>query len=144
MSKHTLSSTKSASQRERINAAYRERIANDPDYRKKRNDKSRRWREKNRGHITEYNAERYAENPEYLYTAVRKSEQKHRQHYLARKAVWYAVSVGKLPPAWSMVCEICGEAQAAHYHHHHGYDIEHRLDVQPVCTECHGKAHWVD
>ncbi|MGK2953565.1 MAG: hypothetical protein ACSLEZ_14440 [Thiobacillus sp.] len=130
--------------RERINAAYRERIANDPEYRKKRNDKSRRWRERNRVRIAEYNAARFDETPEVMRKAIRTSQQKYPERHKARKAVAYAVQSGKFPPAWTMVCAHCQEALAAEYHHHNGYVGEHKLDVIALCTECHGKAHWVD
>jgi hypothetical protein len=125
------------------NAEYRARITNDPEYRKKRNDKSRRWRERNRARIAEYNAARYEEKPEYLYQATRSYIQRNPERRSAHKAVSYAVKVGKFPPAWTMVCEHCQEALASQYHHHNGYLGEHRLDVIALCTECHGKAHWV-
>lgn len=133
-----------ARNRERLNEEYRLRIANDPGYRKKRNDKSRAWRERNRQHITEYNATRFEENPEAMRAAIKASDKKNPERRKAHKAVYYAVKVGKLPPAWSMVCEDCQESAAANYHHHKGYSEEYKLDVIALCTECHGKAHRVN
>lgn len=126
------------------NAASRERIASDPEYRKKRNDKSRSWRERNRERIAEYNAMRFEEKPVAMRAAIKASRQKYPEHRKAHKAVAYAVKSGKFPPAWTMVCEHCQEALAAEYHHHKGYEPEHKLDVIALCTECHGKAHWVN
>jgi len=133
-----------AKYRDQRNADYRARLATDPEYRKKRNDKSRAWRERKRDHIADYNAARFDNEPEKMRVAIRASERKYPEHRAARKAVYYAVQVGKLPPVWTMVCEHCQEAQASHYHHHNGYVGEHKLDVIALCTECHGKAHWVD
>jgi hypothetical protein len=122
------------------NAKYRERIANDPEFREKRNNKSRAWRERNRAHIATYNAERYANDPEYLRAASRASKEKYPERDQARYAVKTAVRQGILPPACAMVCERCQEAQAGDWHHP---DYSKPLDVQALCTECHGKEHWV-
>lgn len=59
----------------------------------------------------------------------------------ARGTVSDAVRNGKLPPAWSMVCDGCQEAQAAEWHHHNGYEREHWLDVVARCLDCHGLEH---
>jgi len=48
---------------------------------------------------------------------------------------------GKLPPASSLQCVSCN-GPADHYHHHRGYDEEHREDVVPVCRTCHAKEHY--
>lgn len=144
MTDHTSNAPSTENKRELRNAEYRARIANDPEYRNKRNEKSRRWRERNRAHIAQYNAARYEEKPEYLYQATRSYIQRNPERRAAHKAVSYAVKMGKFPPVWTMVCEHCQEAQAGHYHHHEGYVGEHRLDVIALCTECHGKAHWVE
>jgi hypothetical protein len=129
---------------EKSNAAARARLAVDAEYRKKRNDKSRAWRQRNRDHISDYNAARFETEPEVMRAAIRSSQRKYPDRHSARKAVAYAVQVGKLPPPSTIVCASCQEAQAAQYHHHNGYSEEHRLDVIALCTECHGKAHWVD
>lgn len=130
--------------REERNEEYRARLAADPEYRKKRNDKSRAWRERNRERIAEYNAARLEEKPDAMRAAIRASGKKYPERIKAHKAVGYAVKSGKFPPASTMVCEHCQEALASDYHHHKGYEPEHKLDVIALCTECHGKAHWVD
>ena len=47
---------------------------------------------------------------------------------------------GTLPAASSLACVECGN-QAAHYHHHLGYEPEHWTDVIPVCHTCHRLLH---
>lgn len=130
--------------REQRNIEYRDRIAKDLEYRKKRNDKSRAWREGNREHIAQYNAARYDDDPQRMRAAVKSSHAAYPEHLKARKSVAWAVKAGTFPPAWTMVCERCQEAQAAQYHHHKGYDPEFKLDVIALCTECHGKEHQSD
>ena len=40
------------------------------------------------------------------------------------------------------VCEHCGKRRRVIQGHHYlGYEPEHWLDVQWLCTKCHGKAH---
>lgn len=58
----------------------------------------------------------------------------------AHSAVGTAVKRGKMPKAPELTCVQCG-AQASHYHHHHGYDRAHRLDVVPLCHTCHLVVH---
>lgn len=108
--------------REKLSARERERRA-DSTYRKKCAVKLKKWRERNREYVSAYNRG----------DAVR-----------ARGAINKAVLRGDFPPPASMVCEGCQEAQAQHYHHPQGYAKEHWLDVIALCTECHGKAHWVE
>jgi len=54
----------------------------------------------------------------------------------ARSAVNHAIRDGKLPDPTTLRCE-CGKS-AMEYHHHKGYDESNRLEVIPVCVECHG------
>lgn len=67
---------------------------------------------------------------------------RHFNEQLARGAVNDAVRRGKFPPARTMVCEGCKEAQAAHWHHHKGYAASVRLDVIALCMDCHAKEHY--
>ena len=60
----------------------------------------------------------------------------HPERYGAHMAVHYAIKVGKLAKATTLKCIYCLK-QARQYHHHNGYENEHRLDVVPVCLECH-------
>jgi len=48
-------------------------------------------------------------------------------------AVGYAVKIGKLPPARSLDCNVCGEP-ATGYHH---FDYDEPLWVIPLCASCH-------
>ena len=57
----------------------------------------------------------------------------------AYSAVYRAVSSGVIPAVSTLTCAYCGKA-AEHYHHW-SYLPEHRLDVIPVCAECHKKIH---
>lgn len=125
-------------------ARYQNQKATDPMFRAKRNEVTRIWRENNRDHIAEYNARVYAEQPETKRAAVKASAEKHPDHHHARRAVKNAVRHDEFPPAATMVCEYCQEAQAADWHHHKGYAEEHWLDVIALCTACHGKAHWTN
>ena len=59
----------------------------------------------------------------------------------ARRKVKIEVRAFRFPPANTMVCDICGEALAHHWHHHNGYSPEHALDVIAVCRLCHIAAH---
>lgn len=122
----------------------------------------RQWHEANLEHETRYARERY-HNDEDHRRRVLGWQQQWRANNLelarvhdrtrgqatdwttaqvrARTTVNRAVSRGLLPPAWSMVCDCCQEAQAAHWHHHKGYEREHWLDVVAACLDCHGLEH---
>lgn len=58
----------------------------------------------------------------------------------AAAAVARAVRSGQIPPASMMTCEACREP-ARDWHHHHGYDEVHRLDVTALCRACHSQVH---
>lgn len=63
----------------------------------------------------------------------------HHDQSLARAAVGYAVASGKIVSAKERKCSYCGNP-AIHYHHHNGYSHKNRLDVIPLCKNCHLKA----
>lgn len=71
---------------------------------------------------------------------------RHQQRYpertRARAAVSDAIRSGLLAPPSAKSCAICG-TPAQHYHHWKGYGQADALDVQPVCTTCHGRMHRV-
>jgi len=54
-------------------------------------------------------------------------------------AVRWAQILGLLtcPPE----CERCGSPKRLHAHHHNGYDRDHWLDVQWLCSPCHRTIH---
>ena len=89
-------------------------------------------------YIKEYRQENYDRHKEYQ----KKSDEKYRTNpanklkISARKAVWYAVKVGKLAHISTLKCFNCLSPATA-YHHHKGYDKEHWLDVVPICRMCH-------
>jgi len=56
----------------------------------------------------------------------------------ARSVVNCAVVMGKLPRAKTLKCHY-GEHPAEQYHHWHGYEPKHWLDIIPVCQDCHKK-----
>lgn len=60
-------------------------------------------------------------------------------HIKATRAVNHAIEVGKMPRPDSLQCYY-GEHPAQQYHHHLGYELEHWLDVVPVCRDCHRKC----
>lgn len=106
----------------------RERYWNDEAYREKQR---AQWREYRQRPGVRQRKQEWDKTRGYQVDPVR-----------ARVAVGTAVTRGHLPPAWTMVCSVCQEAQAAHWHHHNGYGKDHWLDVVPVCRDCHGKEHW--
>lgn len=55
----------------------------------------------------------------------------------AHRAVNDAIRRGHLPPVHTQTCNECG-AQAEHYHHE---DYTRRLDVTPLCRQCHESKH---
>jgi len=127
--------------RERNNAAVSARIANDPEYRSKRIARTREWREKNPEQIAKWRQDYYAEKGEKVRQYTRDIRLNQPDKYKARYLVASAVMCGRFPPAWTMVCEACQEAQAAEWHHHNGYSEEFAMDVIALCKKCHGKTH---
>ena len=74
----------------------------------------------------------------------RKDEAKRKIHnpnyFKAKDAVNNAIKTSRLPRANTLLCHYC-PAQAQEYHHWHGYEPKHWLDVVPACIECHKKEH---
>lgn len=63
----------------------------------------------------------------------------YRARMYAVQAVYRAVKAGRLVrPA---TCSSCGAGGRIEAHHHHGYDVEHRLDVVWLCRPCHDAGH---
>lgn len=101
------------------------------------------YKQRNQERVTRLNREYIAKNRSRLNMLTRESMNRHPVAVSARSAISSAVTKGKFPPAWTMVCEHCQEAQASHWHHHKGYESEYKLDVIALCVECHGKEHRV-
>ena len=64
---------------------------------------------------------------------------KYPEKHKARTAVGNAIKAGALPHPTTLNC-VCGHF-AREYHHHLGYAPEHRLDVIPMCIQCHHDLH---
>lgn len=133
-----------ARNRERRQAEISARLMSDPQYRSKRNERKRRWYEKNREYVARKRAEYYAAHGDIARKYSQQARLLQPDKYKARYLVAHTVRSDKFPPAFAMVCELCQEAQAAHWHHHRGYAEEYRLDVIAVCLACHGQEHRVD
>lgn len=63
--------------------------------------------------------------------------QRNPEQVKARNAVIKAIKDGKLPRLDNRLCHYCPKP-AQEYHHWHGYEKEHWLDVVPACIPCHG------
>ena len=61
---------------------------------------------------------------------------RHPNRIKAISAINNAIRAGKLPRPDTLQCHYCPKP-AQHYHHWHGYEKEHWLDVIPVCIPCH-------
>ncbi len=102
-------------------------------YRKTKNGKAARKRAKARYGQTERG--KAARKRSFVLQLLR-----YPNHHKARVAVNSAVTAGKLAPAATFQCAYCGNA-AQQYHHWHGYDRQHWLDVIPACRKCDKASH---
>jgi len=71
--------------------------------------------------------------------STKQQRQKFPDKYKARNKVNNAVAKKKIPKVTTLQCIDCG-SPAKQYHHHKGYDVEHWLDVVPMCISCHSLA----
>lgn len=101
----------------------------------------KRWYEENKEIILNKikNYENTPRGKEVRRKADDRQHKKYPERRNARAAVSNAVYAGRLPKIHTMVCSVCNNKQAEHYHHHKGYDREYWLDVIPVCAACHKK-----
>ena len=60
-------------------------------------------------------------------------------HLKAKTAVNNAIRAGKLSRPNTKLCHYCSKP-AQQYHHWHGYEPEHWLDVVSTCKDCHYKC----
>lgn len=72
--------------------------------------------------------------------AAKNWQLKYPEQIKAQQAVKRAIKKGKLPHPGTLQCHYCPN-QAKDYHHWHGYEPEHWLDVIPVCKKCHNKTY---
>jgi hypothetical protein len=78
-------------------------------------------------------------HPGALAKSVAKWHLKNPGKLSAYRAVCNAVRRGDLPVVSTLLCS-CGQP-ARHYHHHLGYEPQHRLSVAPLCGKCHKVKH---
>lgn len=64
---------------------------------------------------------------------------RHPNQLKAESAVNHAVQADKLPRPDTLLCHYCPKP-AQQYHHWHGYEPEHWLDVVSACIPCHQKC----
>ena len=72
-------------------------------------------------------------------SALKRFYIRHPNEYKATGAVNNAIAAGKMPRPDTLFCHYCTKP-AQQYHHWHGYEKEHWLDVVPVCIPCHVKC----
>lgn len=70
---------------------------------------------------------------------IRKPYKRDRDKVLAKKAVWNAVKSGKI--IRPINCSNCGNQNKIQAHHHLGYAVKDRLNVQWLCHKCHMFIH---
>jgi hypothetical protein len=111
-------------------------------------EKHQRWANKNKPHLAEYNRKRYEENPEIFKIrsiayrkktgnqSIKDFKKRHPQKKMAHLYVELALKFGHLVrPTCCDQCQAECKPQA-----HHG-DYSKPLDIQFLCTKCHGKEH---
>ena len=70
-----------------------------------------------------------------------KKQQKEKPEVIKAHTVVYGlIKQGVLARPDTKLCVVCG-ATGNVYHHHCGYNGEHRADVVPVCRLCHSLVH---
>jgi len=82
----------------------------------------------------------YRRSPMYKRLSAIRYANRNKERTCARNYVNKQILRGKFPRASSQVCTVCGNP-AQMYHHHNGYEAEHRMDVVPVCFVCHKAQH---
>ena len=99
---------------------------------------NRRWRAKavKAGYWRDYTEQ----NKERVKQQKAESRKRNRLKENARRKVRYQVESGRWPDATFWQCTDCN-AKAAHYHHE---DYSQPLNVEPLCTQCHGIRHRIN
>lgn len=110
---------------------------------------AKRNKEKMRGYFRTYEEKNRAErrykhrkNLPAHNTRSKRYRLKHPIKTRVRYAVAAAVRYGRMIKPET--CQRCGAKDKIQAHHHRGYAWKHRLDVQWLCTQCHGLAHRLD
>ena len=79
-----------------------------------------------------------ANNPEKMGKYKKLWVQGNKNKVNANNCVQKAVTQKDIPRVSTLQCNRC-DSQAQEYHHW-SYKLEHRLDIEPLCTRCHGLA----
>ena len=103
------------------------------------------WREAHPEKISVYNATSYAMNKDGIAAYKAAYRATYPRRHKARKAVSHALAAGRLT---RQPCNRCGldpkiinGRNRIQGHHHHGYAEAQWLDVEWLCTRCHGAVH---
>jgi len=103
---------------------------------------NKRYRHSKKGKISRH---RYGNSDKKRAARMRAYPKYYAAHQPQAKAhaqIMIAVRAGRLPRPDTLPCYYCNE-MAKHYHHP-SYELEHRLDVIPVCVKCHNFFHNKD
>ena len=76
----------------------------------------------------------------YRKEADKRRAEKHPKKVKARLAISHEIAQGRMQSAKTQFCAHCGN-KAEYWHHHRGYEAEHRLDVIALCRHCDFGAH---
>ena len=80
----------------------------------------------------------YGRHPNYTKVKSAKDRLRYPKQIKARSAVNNLITAGRMSRPVSLQCHYCPNP-AKQYHHWHGYEPEHWLDVVPACRDCHIK-----
>lgn len=97
-------------------------------------ERNRQWYAENSTHAAEYSEKRRRNHPEI----ERATQERHPEKFRARRRVQKAVSEGRIDKPDR--CEECGVAERDRLQGHHA-DYSKPLEVEWLCTSCHGKRH---
>lgn len=81
--------------------------------------------------------ESYTRNYDKLYKAQVERHNKDPKKRKAKAKITSEIRAKRMRKAKEFTCVSCNNAQASDYHHYLGYELEHWLDVIPVCRKCH-------
>ena len=78
----------------------------------------------------------YAKLQQRFYRSLSKHQKKYQARWMTRGAIKRNI-IKKQP------CQECGSINKIEAHHYLGYEEKHWLDVEWLCSECHGKKHRI-
>ena len=103
-------------------------------------DTQRRYWKSKKGKRLRHNHRQTAKSKMYFRKYRKQWRSQHPQYVKAINAVSDAVKRNIILAASEQLCWECGKP-ANGYHHFLGYDVTHRLDVFPLCFQCHTNIH---